>query len=355
LKPLHLAFFLNLDKYAVSKQWLVMLRHALALWCVAIVFSATSLLATPTNAQQTAIPIVGFLTSGPAASLNQRWFAAFERGLSEGGYANGRTVRIEVRAADDHYERLEGLVQELIDNRASVIIAAGGPVSAVAAKKVTSSIPIVFTTISDPVKSGLVASFNRPGGNVTGNAGLTSELDPKRLEILKELMPDAKVIGALINPNRPGVNVQTTNLEATAKNIGLELFIQSAANERAIDEAFELFAQRPIDALIVTADPLFNFHRAQVIALANRHSIPAIYQWRDMVEAGGLISYGPSISDAYYETGVYAAKILKGAHPSELPVKQPTKFELAINLNVAKKQNVRIPTSLLVSATNLIE
>jgi putative ABC transport system substrate-binding protein len=306
-------------------------------------------------AQQERLPTVGFLTSGSVASLNKRWIAAFKRGLHEASYIDGQNIRIEYRAADDQYSRLEGLAGDLVSRKVSVIVAAGGPVSALAARKVTDTVPIVFTTIADPVKSGLVASINRPGGNVTGTAGLTSELDAKRLEILHELVSDAKTIGALINPNRPGVEVQSNELEASGRTIGLKLIFEKASTEQGINSALEAFRQQRVDGLLVTADPLFNFHRAQVIALAARFGLPAIYQWREFVEDGGLVSYGPSIADAYHQAGVYAAQILKGAKPADLPVMQPTRFEFVINLKTAKAQGLAIPHAFLARAEAVIE
>ena len=265
------------------------------------------------------------------------------------------TLKIELRTADDQYARLEELTADLVNRHVSVIVAAGGPVSAVAAKKVTNEVPIVFTTIADPVKSGLVASINRPGGNVTGTAGLTSELDAKRLETLHMLVPNARVMGALINPNRPGVDAQTKDLEAAAKNVSLEIVVQSASTDVAIEAAFNAFAQRRVDGIVVTADPLFNFHREHVVALAGRFAIPAIYQWREFVDVGGLISYGPSIADAYYQTGAYVAQILRGAKPADLAVTQPTRFELVINLKTALAQAVLVSPVLLARADQVIE
>jgi putative tryptophan/tyrosine transport system substrate-binding protein len=308
-------------------------------------FSAISVSWTfPVCAQQVSLPIIGFLTSGTAASLNKRWIDAFDRGLAQGAYINGKNVKIELRTADDQYARLEELTADLVDRHVSVIVAAGGPVSAIAAKKVTKQVPIVFTTIADPVKSGLVASLNRPGGNITGTAGLTSELDAKRLETLHMLVPNARVMGALINPNRPGVDAQTKELEAAAKNVGLEIVVQSAGTDVAIE-----------DGIVVTADPLFNYHRDHVIALAGRFAIPAIYQWREFVDAGGLISYGPSIADAYYQTGIYVAQILRGAKPADLAVTQPARFELVINLKTAVAQSVLVSPLLLARADQVIE
>lgn len=304
---------------------------------------------------QSSNPVVGFLTSGSIAALNKRWMTDFHRALKEGGFIDGQNITIDYRAADDRYDRLQGLAGELVARHASVIIAAGGPISALAAKKATDTVPIVFTTIADPVKSGLVTSINRPGGNVTGTAGLTSELDAKRLEILHELRPGASLMGVLANPNRPGVDSQLDELQTSARAIGLQLAIQKAGTETAIDAAFEALVRQGADGLVVTADPLFNFHRERVVELVERYSIPAIYQWREFVEIGGLMSYGPSIADAYYQAGVFAAKILKGAKPADLPVMQPTRFELVISLKTAKKQGIEFPAELLSRADLAIE
>jgi len=309
----------------------------------------------PLSAQQPGTAIVGFLSSGSAASLNKQWLAAFQRALKEAGYVDGQNVTIEYRAADDHYDQLPGLAADLVSRQVAVIVAAGGPVSALAAKKATQTIPIVFTTVSDPVKSGLVASINRPGGNVTGTAGLTSELDAKRLELLHQFKPDINFIGVLVNPNRPGVDAQLNDLQTAARAIGPQLLIQKAGTEEALDAAFEAFAQQRVGALLVTADPLFNFKRAHVIALAARNAIPAIYQWREFAADGGLMSYGPSITEAYYQTGVYAARILGGAKPADLPVTQPSRFELVINAKTARALGAEVPSSLLARADEVIE
>jgi len=309
----------------------------------------------PLSAQQRATAVVGFLTSGSIAALNKKWIAAFRRGLEESGYVDGQNVTIDYRAADDHYERLQDLAAEFVRNRVAVIIAAGGPVSALAAKRATNSVPIVFTTIADPVKSGLVDGLSKPGGNITGNAGLTSELDVKRLELLRQIKPSARVIGVLVNPNRPGVDANSTELQAAAQTIGLQLMFQSAGPSNALEAAFEKFAQARVDALLVTADPFFNFRRKEVVALAAGLAIPAIYQWREFVEDGGLISYGPSIADAYHQTGVYAGRIIKGAKPAELPVMQPTRFELVINSKTVKTLALEVPPALLALASEVTE
>lgn len=319
------------------------------------ILSTALISALPLSAQQQALPVVGFLTSGSMASLNKEWAAGFRRGLAESGYVEGQTVTIEYRAADDRYDRLPALAAELVRNNVGVIVAAGGPVSALAAKKATDTIPIVFTTIADPVKSGLVASLNRPGGNATGMAGLTSELDVKRLELLLQIKPGARVIGVLVNPNRPGVDTNSMELEAAAYKMGLRVIFQNGGPDHPVDAAFEKLAEQKIDALVVTADPFFNFRRPQVVALAARHAIPAIYQWREFVADGGLMSYGPSIADAYQQAGAYAGRIIKGARPEDLPVMQPTRFELVINQKTAKTLNIEVPSLLLALANEVTE
>jgi putative ABC transport system substrate-binding protein len=225
------------------------------------------------------------------------------------------------------------------------------------AQEVTKEIPICFTTVTDPVKSGLVKSLNRPGGNATGTAGLTSELDPKRLELLHEMKPTATVIGVLINPNRPGLETQLPELRAAADKMKLKLEIQEATGDRDIDieAAFQGFASQRVDALLVTADPMFNNRRAQVLALAARHSLPAIYQWREFVTGGGLMSYGPSITEAYRQAGINAGLILKGAKPADIPVVQPTRFQLVINGITAKKLGLTVSPALFAIADEVIE
>jgi putative ABC transport system substrate-binding protein len=325
---------------------------------VAFVFVAVGTLTCPLplHAQQQ-IPVVGFLTSGSLGALNKKWAAAFHSGLGEAGYVEGQNVRIDYRAADDQYDRLPGLAADLVRARVAVIVAAGGPVSALAARRATDTVPIVFTTIADPVKSGLVDGMSRPGGNVTGTAGLTSELDPKRLELLHEIKPDAHVLGALVNPNRPGVEANNRELQASAQAIGRRLIIENAGPSPGhdLDAGFAKLAEQKIEALVVTADPFYNFRRKQVIALAARYNIPAVYQWREFVEDGGLMSYGPSIAEAYKQAGIYAGQIIKGAKPAELPVMQPTKFEFVINQKTAKTLGIEIPPLVLARATEVTE
>ncbi len=320
-----------------------------------LVASATIVWPLKVHTQQPAVPIIGFLTTASPASRSGEQLAAFHDGLREGGYTEGQNVRIEYRWANDDYTRLRELATELVSLRVDVIVAAGGHVSALVAHEATKDIPIAFTTVTDPVKDGLVKSLNRPGGNATGTAGLTSELDPKRLEFLHEMKPTAALIGVLVNPNRPGLDSQSRELEAAADKLNVKLEIRKTATDQDIEGAFQTFAAQHVDALIVTADPLFNNHRAQVLSLAARHSLPAIYQWREFATAGGLMSYGPSITEAYRHAGVNAALILKGAKPADLPVVQPTKFELVVNLLTAKTLGIEMPGTLIARADKVIE
>jgi putative ABC transport system substrate-binding protein len=309
----------------------------------------------PVHAQQSSVPIIGFLTTASPASRAGEQVAAFHSGLGAAGYIENQNVRIEYRWASDDYRRLPALAAELVSLRVSVIVAAGGHVSALAARDATKEIPIVFTTVTDPVKDGLVASLNKPGGNATGTAGLTSELDPKRLEFLREAKPTARVIGVLVNKNRPGLENQARELQFSADKMNLKLHVQSAATDQEIESAFEAFAFRQVDGLLVTADPLFNNRRAQVLSLAGRYSLPAIYQWREFVTSGGLMSYGPAITEAYRHAGVNAGLILKGAKPADIPVVQPTRFQLVINLKTANALGLSIPPGLLAAADEVIE
>jgi putative ABC transport system substrate-binding protein len=236
-----------------------------------------------------------------------------------------------------------------------VIAATGGPVTALAARDATSTIPIVFTAVSDPISYGLIASFNRPAGNLTGTAGLVAELDAKRLEVLREALQRADRVGVLINPNRPNVSAQIASLAAAAKLARQHLVVLRAGTAADIDAVFDGLAREPIDGLVVAADPFFNSHRGRLASLAARHRMPAIYQWREFVAAGGLMSYGPSFGQAYYQAGIYAGRILKGQKAAELPVMQPTKFELVINIKTAKALGLEIPPTLLARADEVIE
>jgi putative ABC transport system substrate-binding protein len=262
---------------------------------------------------------------------------------------------MENRYANNQLERLAVLAADLVSIPAAVIVTSGGPAPTLAAKAATTTIPIVFAPVSDPVRTGLVASFNRPGGNVTGVAALTIELDPKRLELLHELTPTGGPFGVLLNPTRPDTQTQVDAIKVAAQSIGRQLVLGYAATVSQLDAAFATFKERSIAGLLVGADSFFSSQRSEVIVRANRHGWPAMYQWREFADAGGLASYRPSLFDSYRQTGVFAARILKGAMPADLPVEQPTKFEFAINLKTAKALRLEVPPTLLARADEVIE
>ncbi len=299
-------------------------------------------------------PTLGFLSSGPA-NARQDQVAMLFRGLSQAGYAEGKNLAVVYRWADDQYDRLPALAAELAQMKVSVIAATGGPVTALAAQRATSTIPIVFTAVSDPLRYGLVASFNRPGGNVTGTGGYVAELDAKRFELLRELVPAARKIGALFNTNRPGVDTQISDLSAAARSVGQQIVVLGAATTSELEGLPSRLAAEAVDALVVTADPFFNSHRDLLAGLLLRHRVPAIYQWSAFASAGGLVSYGPSIGDAYEKAGSYVARILNGEKPADLPILQPTKFELVINARTAKAMGLTVPPMLLARADEVIE
>ena len=307
---------------------------------------------SPAPAQEIRPPIVGFLSTA-SESRFAHLKAAFEEGLRETDI--GRNARVEYLWADDRLERLPFLATELLSHRVSVIVASGGLQSALAAQRATSSIPVVFTGASDPVGVGLVESLGRPGRNVTGVDALTGYLDPKRLQILQEIAPDARVFGVLLQPSRPDADTQSSSVEAAAKALGMKLVVGSAASETEFEAAFHDMAAKGVSALLVSADPLFNSQRGRLIALADKHRLPAIYTDREAVAAGGLVSYGASLAFAYQQAGAYAGRILGGAAPADLPVLQPTKFELAINLRTARVLGLTIPPTLLALADEVIE
>jgi putative ABC transport system substrate-binding protein len=299
-------------------------------------------------------PVIGVLNSG-TEQLRVDQFDGLHRGLKESGFVAGTNVAVVYRGASDSYDRLPALAAELVRLPVAVIATAGGPVTALAAKGVTSTIPIVFAAVSDPVQSGLVKSLNRPSGNITGSAGFSIELDAKRLELLSELAPAARIIGALVNPHRPGVEAQEKEMLAAAKTAGRELTVLHTGDPHAIELAFATLAERKIAALLIGADAIFNNHRPQIVALAARHGIVAMYPWNEFVTEGGLVSYAPSLTEAYRLSGLYVGRILNGEKPADLPVIQPTKVELAINLKTAKALGLTVPPTLLARADEVIE
>ena len=304
------------------------------------------------RAQQPTMPVIGFLQSGSlAATAHTR--VAFHSGLREGGYVEGQNVGIIYRYADGQYDRLPSLAADLISNDV-VAIFAGGPPATRAAKEATTTKPIIFTT-GDPVTSGLVASLSRPGGNLTGVAFFAALLGAKQFGLLRELVPNAVTIGMLVNPNFPDAPTTVADGQTAARAEGLELQVFHTSNEDELVAAFADMGKRRIDAVVVVADIFFDSRRDQVVALASRHTIPAIYPWRDYVMAGGLMSYGTSLTDGYRQAGNYVARILRGAQPSDLPVVRPTQFELVINLQAAKALGLTVPTTLQVAADEVIE
>jgi putative ABC transport system substrate-binding protein len=306
------------------------------------------------RAQQPAMPVVGFLNSAsPAAWTNL--VAAFHQGLSEEGYVEHRNVGIEWRWAEGRYEQLPALAAELARRHVTVIVATGGVTSALAAKAATTVIPIVFTTGSDPVQQGLVASLNRPGGNVTGVSLFVSQMEGKRLGLLRELVPRAALIGMLLNPTNPNAERQLKDIQEAARAIGQQFHIVHASRERDFATAFATLSQMRAGALLVGADPFFNSRRDEIVGLAARHAIPAIYEQREHVVAGGLMSYGTSLSDGYRQAGVYTGRILKGEKPANLPVLQSSRFELIINLRTAKVLGIEVPPTLSAQANEVIE
>jgi ABC-type uncharacterized transport system substrate-binding protein len=306
------------------------------------------------RAQQPTLPVIGFLGS-TSPDTYAHLVAAFHRGLSETGYGEGQNVAIEYRWANDQYDRLAALAADLVRRQVAVIVSSGGVITAVEAKAATSSIPILFAIGSDPVKYGFVASLNRPGRNMTGVNFFSTTLGPKRLELLRELLPKAMAIGALVNPSGPTAESDVKEMEGAARALGLQFRVVTASSERDFEPAFATIVQQRTDALIVISDPLFTSHRDHVVALAAHHALPTTYSLREFVAVGGLMSYGTSFADAYRQIGVYAGRILKGEKPSELPVMQPTKFEFVINLKTAKTLGLKVPDKLLALADEVIE
>jgi len=304
------------------------------------------------RAQQPTMPVVGFLRSATLADV-PHWVAAFRQGLKEAGFVEGQNVAIEFRSADNQLDRLPALVADLIRQPVAVIV--GNTDAALAAKAATTTVPIVFASGSDPVRDGLVASLNRPGGNVTGLVYFSAVLGAKRLELLRQLVPGATTIAVLVNPNTPLTEAERKDVQAAAQAIGQQLIIFDISSDRDIETAFAAFVQRGAGALLVGTGGFLNSNRERIAAVANRHALPASYSQREGVVAGGLMSYGPSISDAYRQAGIYSGRILNGEKPADLPVIRSTKFELVLNLKTAKALGLTIPPSLLVAADEVIE
>lgn len=306
------------------------------------------------RAQTRTVPTIGFLNSASPAAA-EPLLRAFLRALEKAGYAEGRNVAIEYRWAEGDYSRLPDLAADLVRLKVAVIAATGGLVAAKAAEAATSTIPVLFIAGFDPVREGLASSINRPGGNATGVSVYTAELGRKRLDLLRVLLPDVSKVAMLVNPGAISTEIETKDLEAAAQSARLELIVVQASEERDFETAFSEAADRGAGALIVLADPFFTSRYAQIVALAARYALPASYPWSRYASAGGLISYGPRLAWAYEQIGVYAALILKGAKPADLPIQLPTKFRTVINLKTAKSLGLTVPPQMLALADEVIE
>jgi len=324
------------------REFITLLGGAAAAWPLAA------------RAQQSAMPVIGFLSS---RSPHEAAYvvAAFHRGLGEGGYSEGQNVRIEYCWAEGQYDRLPALATDLVRRSVALIASSGGIGAAIAAKQATSTIPIVFTAGDDPVKLGLVASLNRPGGNVTGIYNFISAIEAKRFGLLREAVPTTGSIAVLLDPNYLGFDVQLKDLEEAARAVGRQIDVFKASSEADIHAAFRAMARLPAAALLVGADPFFNGRREQLVTLAAHYGVPAMYELREYVLAGGLMSYGTNLADAYRQVGNYTARVLKGDKPADLPVVQSSKFELVINLKAAKALGLTFPDKLLALADEVIE
>ena len=324
------------------RQFITLLGGAAAAWPLAA------------RAQQRpAMPVIGYLGAASAQGYVAQ-LAAFRQGLQDAGYVEGRNVAVEYRWADDRYDRLPALAAELVGRQVTVIVASGAA-AAPAAKAATTTIPIVFATGADPVAVGLVASLARPGGNLTGVTTLNTELGPKRLELLREAVPAATIVAALVNPSYPAAETQSKDLQAAARTLGLQLHVLHASNEREFDAVFATLVQLRAGGLVIGADTFFNSQSEQFATLALRHAVPAIYQYCEFAAAGGLMSYGGSITASYRTVGLYVGRILKGEKPADLPVQQIAKVELIINMKTAKALGLTFPITLLGRADEVIE
>jgi putative ABC transport system substrate-binding protein len=324
------------------REFITLLGGAAAAWPLAA------------RAQHAAMPVIGFM-SARSAEESAHLLEAFHRGLKEGGFVKGQNVAIEFRWAQGDYARLPALAADLVSRRVNVITAVGGDPSPLAAKRATSTIPIVFGIGGDPVSAGLVESFNRPGGNATGFIVLTNVMEPKRLGLLRELAPGVPLVGVLVNPNFPAATRQLQQIEEAARTVGQRIVVGNATTDAELDAAFAFFVREGTGALLVAGDPFFDSRREGIVALAAQQRLPAIYHFREYAVAGGLLSYGVSITEGYRQFGLYTANILKGAKPADLPVQLATKFEMIINLKTAKTLDVRISDNLLSLADEVIE
>ena len=311
-------------------------------------------LSVAARAQQV-IPVIGFLHGGSATGLINLQVAAFRQGLKDGGFTEGQNLLIEYRWSDGQNERLPELATDLVRRNVSVIATVGGPASNIAAKNATTTIPVMFNTGADPVKTGIVSNLRRPGGNVTGVTFLGEELNAKALGLLRELMPRAETVGHIVNPNNPETPRRVEDTIAAAKKLGLAMEVVNAATPAEIDRAFEMLVERRIGALLIGADALFGGRIDQLVSLTARHKMPTMFARREFTEAGGLMSYGASVVDAYRQTGVYVARILKGDKPGELPVMQAAKFEFVLNLKTARALGIDVPMAFSAAADEIIE
>ena len=324
------------------REFITLLGGAAAAWPLAA------------RAQQRTMPVIGFLSSGsPLTFVN--FLKAFQAGLSEEGFVEARNVAIVYRWAEGHFDELDALATALVADGVAVIAATGGVRSAEAAKNATATIPIVFVIGFDPVKLRLVASFNKPGGNMTGTTIITTELATKRLNLLYDLDPSMRNVAFLVNPEAPSADAEIEEVVVAARNTRRPSFVLTASSINEIDAAFASAAEQQVRALMISADPLFMTRRAQLVGLAASHKMPVVYPFREFVDDGGLMSYGPSLASAYRRAGVYAGRILKGAKPGELPIELPSRFEFLINLKTARTLNLTIPPGLLALADEVIE
>jgi putative ABC transport system substrate-binding protein len=306
------------------------------------------------RAQQRTMPVIGLLSSRSRA-VDAPIIAVIRQGLNETGFVDGQNVAFDYRWAEGQYDRLAGLAADLVRRQVAVIVTIGGEVSAAVAKAATATIPIVFATGTDPIRSGLVTSLNRPGGNITGVSTFQVQMEPKRLELLRELLPHATTTAVLMNQNNPTTEIRLNDIQTAARSVGQEINILNASTSRDIDAAFAKLAQMRADALLVASDPFFFTRAAQLVVLAARHAIPSLYSRREFAAAGGLMSYTANYDESYRLLGVYAARILKGEKPGDLPIQRPTKFELVINLSTAKALGLEVPPTLLARADEVIE